>query len=129
MLSRDRHAIAAVGVDGGDISGEDRGPAGPRKGVGKGVGMSQFPAQCERAIGGSGGLVRVAAMPERPGQLCKGADPDVLPVVKGGIAVLVGPIQRHGRFDMRQGCTVIAAIDQRLSEDAMADQERAGRGL
>jgi hypothetical protein len=49
--------------------------------------------------------------------------------VKGGIAVLVGPMQRRGGFGMREGCTVIAAIDQRLSEDAMADQERAGRGL
>ena len=59
----------------------------------------------------------------------KGADPDVLPVVKRGIAVLVGPIQRHGRFEMREGCRVIAAIHQRKSEDAMADQERAGGGL
>ena len=59
----------------------------------------------------------------------KGADPDVLPIAKGGIAMLVGPIQRRGRFEMREGCTVIAAIDQRLSEGAMADQERAGRGL
>ena len=41
----------------------------------------------------------------------KGADPDVLPVAKGVIAMLVGPIQRRGRFDMREGCTVIAAID------------------
>jgi hypothetical protein len=49
--------------------------------------------------------------------------------MKGGIAVLVGPIQRRGRFDMREGCTVVAARHQRLSEDAMADQERAGRGL
>jgi hypothetical protein len=39
------------------------------------------------------------------------ADPDVLPVAKGVIAMLVGPIQRHGRFDMREGGTVIAAID------------------
>jgi len=49
-----------------------------------------------------------AAMPERPGRLDKGADPDVLPVVKGGIAMLVGPIQRRGRFEMRDGCTVVA---------------------
>ena len=68
-------------------------------------------------------------MPECPGQHDKGADPNVLAIVKGGIAVLVGPIQRGGRFEMRQGCTVIAAIDQRQSEDAMADGERAGRGL
>ena len=68
-------------------------------------------------------------MPKRPGQLDKGADPDVLPVVKGEIAMLVGPIRRCGRFEMRKGCTVIAAKDQRQSEDAMADQERAGRGL
>ena len=80
-------------------------------------------------IGGSGGLIRIAAMPKRPGQTDKGADPDVLPVAKGGIAVLVGQIQRRGRFEMREGCTVIAAMDQRPSEDAMADQERAGGGL
>ena len=91
MFTRDCHAI--VGVNGGDISGEDRGHAGEIKGVGKGVGMSQLPAQCERTIGGSGGLIRMAAMPERPGQLDKGGDPDVLPIPKGGIAVLVGPIQ------------------------------------
>jgi len=30
---------------------------------------------------------------------------------------------------MRQGCTVIAANEQRRSEGAMADQERAGGGL
>ena len=71
----------------------------------------------------------MAAMPERPGQLDKGGDPDVLPVVKGGIAMLVGPIQRHGRFDVSEGCMVIAAQHQRQSEDAMADQERAGGGL
>ena len=68
-------------------------------------------------------------MPKRPGQRDKGVDPDVLPVAKSVIAMLVGPIQRRGRFGMREGCTVIAAIDQRRSEDAMADQERAGRGL
>ena len=68
-------------------------------------------------------------MPERPGQLDKGADPNVRPVVKGGIAMLVGPIQRRGRFEMREGCTVIAAKDQRISEGAMADQERGGGGL
>ena len=68
-------------------------------------------------------------MPERPGQKDKGADPDVLRVVKGGIAVLVGPMQRGGRFGVRQGCRVIAAKDQGMSEGSMADQERAGRGL
>ena len=93
MFARERHAIVAAGVDGGDVSGEDRGPAGQRKGVGKGVGMSQLPAQCEHAIGSSGGLIRIAMMPKRPGQHDKGADPDVLPVVKSGIVVLVGPIQ------------------------------------
>ena len=88
-----------------------------------------MPAIRERAIGGSGRLIWIAAMPKRPGQLDKGTDPDVLPVVKGGISVLVGPIQRRGGFVMRQGCTVIAANEQRRSEGAMADQERAGRGL
>jgi hypothetical protein len=44
------------------------------------------------------GLIRIAAMPKRPGQHDKGADPDVLPVVEGGIAVLVRPMQRRGRF-------------------------------
>jgi hypothetical protein len=68
-------------------------------------------------------------MPERPGQLGEGADPDILPVVKGGIAMLVGPMQRRGRFEMRKGCTVIAGQHQGRSEDAMADQERAGGGL
>src|SRR5215831_9863499 len=91
--------------------------------------MSQFPAVPERTIGGSGGLIRIAAMPKRPRQDGKGADPDVLPVVKGGIAMLVRPIQRRGGFGMREGCTVVAAMDQRMSEDAMANQERAGRGL
>ena len=59
----------------------------------------------------------------------KGVDPDVLTIVKGGITMLLGPIQRHARFSVRQGCTVIAAKDQRGSEDAMAHQERAGGGL
>ena len=68
-------------------------------------------------------------MPKRPGQHDKGADPDVLTVLKGGIAVLLGSIQRCGRFKMREGCTVIATIHQRMSEAAMADQERAGLGL
>ena len=84
MFTRERYAIVAAGVDGGDISGEDRGRAGKPKGVGKGVGMAQLPAQCERAIGGSGGLVRIAAMPERPGQKDNGADPDVLPASISG---------------------------------------------
>ena len=88
-----------------------------------------MPAQCDRTIGSSGGPIGIAVMPKRPGQHDKGADADVLSVVKDGIAVLVGPVQRRGGFGMREGCTVIAAIDQRLSEDAMADQERAGRGL
>jgi len=129
VFIRDCHAVAAAGVGGGEISGEDRGHAGKPKGVGKGVGMSQLPAVRDRAIGSSGGLIRIAAMPERPGQLDKGADPNVLTVAKGGIAMLVGPMQRGGRFEMRQGCTVTAASHQRISEDAMADQERAGRGL
>ena len=129
MFTRERYAFVAVGVDGGDIPGEDRSPAGETKGVGKGVGMSQLPAQCERTIGSSGGLIRIAAMPKRPGQEDKGADADVLPVVKGGIAMLVGPMQRRGCFEMREGCTVVAAKDQRIGEGAMADQERAGGGL
>jgi len=129
VFTRERHAIVAAGMDGGDIPGEDRGPAGHRKGVGKCVGMSQLPAQCERAIGGSGGLIRIAAMPERPGQHDKGMDPNVLPVVKGGIAMLVWPIQRGGGFEMRETHTVIAALEQSLSEDLMALQERSGRGL
>jgi len=91
--------------------------------------MSQSPAQCERTIGSSGGPIWIPVMPKRPGQHDKGDDADVPSVVKDGIAVLVGPVQRRGGFGMREGCTVIAAIDQRLSEDAMADQERAGRGL
>src|SRR6516162_1088755 len=103
---------ARASASGGDISGEGRGHSGEIKGVGKGVGMSQLPAQCERAIGSSGGLIRIAAMPKRQGQLDKGAEPDVLPIAKGGIAMLVGPIQRCGRFDVREGCAVIAAIDQ-----------------
>ena len=129
MFTRERHAIIDMGVDGGDISGEDRGHAGEPKGVGKGVGMTQLPAVRERTIGSSRGLIRIAAMPERPGQLAKRADPDVLPVVKGGIAMLVRPIQRCGGFEMRQGCRVIAANDQRRSAGAMGHQERAGRGL
>ena len=129
MFTRERHAIIAMGIGGGDISGEDRGHSGVIKGVGKGVTMSQLPAVCERAIGSPGGLIRIAAIPKRPRQAGNGADPGVLPVAKGVIAMLVGPIQRRGRFRMRQGCTVIAAIDQRRSEDAMADQERAGGGL
>jgi len=128
VFTRERHAIVAVGVDGGDISGEDCGHSGEIKGVGKGVGMTQFPAQCERTIGSSGGLIRITAMPKRPGQLDKGADPDVLPVAKGGIAMLVGPMQRRGRLEMREGCTMIAAVHQRQSEGAMADQERAEEG-
>src|ERR1700730_12858962 len=127
MFTRDRYAIVAASVDGVDISGEDRSHAGQPKGVGKGVGMPQLPAVRERAIGSSGGLIRIAAMPKRPGQMDKGADPDVLPVLRGGIAMLVGPMQRRRRFEMREGCTVIAATDQRKTEDAMADQQRAGR--
>jgi len=129
VFTRERYAFVAAGADGGDISGEDRGPAGVMKDVGKGVGMSQLPTVRERPIGSARGLIRIAAMPKRPGQTDKSADADVLPVAKGGIAVLVGPIQRRGGFDMRQGCAVVAAIHQRMSEDAMADQERAGRGL
>jgi len=121
VFTRERHAIVAVGVDGRDISGEDRGHAGVIKGVGKGVGMSQLPAVGERMLGSSGGLIRISPMPKRPGQLDKGAGPDVLPVVNGGIAVLVGPMQRRGRFEMREGCRVIAPQDQGISEDAMAD--------
>ena len=93
------------------------------------MGVAQFAAVRERAIGGSGGLLRIAAMPERQGQISKRANPEVLPVAKGVIAVLVGPIQRHGRFEMREGCTVVAAPHQRQSDDAMADQERAGGRL
>jgi hypothetical protein len=91
--------------------------------------MSQLPAIGERAIGGSGRLIRIAAVPKRQRQLDKGADPDVLPVAKGGIAMLVGPMQRRGRLDMHEGCKVIAAIDQRGSEGAMGNQERARQGL
>ena len=68
-------------------------------------------------------------MPKRPRQDGKGADPDVMRVAKGGIAMLVRPMQRRGRFDMFESGRVIAATDQRMSEDAMADQERGGRGL
>jgi hypothetical protein len=111
VFTRERSAIVSAGAGGGDISGEDRGHAREPKSVGKGVGMSQLPAVRERTIGSAGGLIWIAAMPERPGQHDKGADPDVLPIAQGGIAMLVGPIQRRGRFEMRQGCTVIAAND------------------
>ena len=120
VFPRKRHAIVAVGAGGGDISGEDRGFAGKREGVGKGVGMSQLPAVRECTTGGSGGLIRIAAMPKRPGQLGKGADPDVLPAAKGGIAMLVGPIQQGGRFEMPEGCTVIAAVVACSSAAAIA---------
>ena len=40
VLTRDRHAIVAMGADGGYFPGEDRGQAGLIKGGGKGVGMS-----------------------------------------------------------------------------------------
>ena len=86
VLTRERHAIIAIGADGGDIPGEDRGHPGMPEGVGKGVGMPQLPAQCERTIGSSRGLIRIAAMPERPGQDGKGADPDVQPVVPSSLA-------------------------------------------
>ena len=129
VFTRERYAFVAAGADGGDISGEDRGPAGVMKDVGKGVGMSQLPTVRERPIGSARGLIRIAAMPKRPGQLDKGADPDVPPIVQGEIAVLVGPIQRGGGFEMREGCTVIAATHQRQSEAAMGNQERAGGGL
>jgi hypothetical protein len=66
VLTRERNALVAVGVDGGDVSGEDRGLSGKREGEGKGVGMSQFSAVRDRTIGGSGGLIRIAAMPKRP---------------------------------------------------------------
>src|SRR5215813_9798806 len=87
VFTRERHAIVAIGAGGGDISGKDRCLAGTCKGVGKGVGVSQLPAIGERAIGGSGGLIRIAAMPKRYGQHDKGADPDVLPVAKDVIAM------------------------------------------
>ena len=93
------------------------------------MGVSQLPAIGERAIGGSGGLIGKAAMPKRYGQDSNGADPNVLPVAKDVIAMLVGPIQRRGRFEMGKGCAVIAAIRQRQSKGVMADQERAGGGL
>ena len=129
VFTRERHAVIAIGTGGGDISGEDCRYAGQRKGVGKGVGMSELPAIRERTIGSPGGLIRITAMPEHPRQMNKGADPDVLPVSKGGIAVLVGPIQRRRRFEMREARMVVAAKDQRYSEGEMADQERAGGGL
>ena len=93
VFAGERHTIITIGVDGGDISREDRGPARQCKAMGKGVGMSQLPAQCERTIGSSSGLIRIAAMPERPGQDDKGVDPDVLRVAKGVVAMLVRPIQ------------------------------------
>src|SRR5207244_5878947 len=63
VFTRDCHAIVAVGAGGGDVSGEDRDHAGETKGVGKGVGMSQLPAVCERTSGSPGGLIRIAAVP------------------------------------------------------------------
>jgi hypothetical protein len=61
VFTRERHAIIAVRVDGGNIPGEDRSLSGKREGVGKGVGMAQLPAVRERAIGSSSGLIRIAA--------------------------------------------------------------------
>ena len=72
VFTRDRHAIVAVGAGGGDISGEGRGHSGEPKRVGKGVGMSELPAVRERTIRSSRGLIRIAAMPKRPGQLDEG---------------------------------------------------------
>jgi hypothetical protein len=66
VFTRDRHAIVAAGVDGRDISGEDRGHAGDIKGVGKGVSMSQLPALRERTIASPGRMIRIAAMLPRP---------------------------------------------------------------
>jgi hypothetical protein len=34
VFTHERHAIVAVSVNGGDVSGEDRGRAGEKKGVG-----------------------------------------------------------------------------------------------
>jgi hypothetical protein len=103
MFTRDLRAIVAVGAGCGNIPGEDRSHAGVIKGVGKGMGVSQLPAIRERTIGSSGGPIRIATLPKRQGQDDKGADPDVQPVAKGGIAMLVRPMQRRDRFEMRQG--------------------------
>src|SRR5262249_25156184 len=92
-FARERNALVAVGADGADISGEDCGHSGEPKAVGKGVGMAQLPAVRERTIGSSGRLIRIAAMPKRAGQHDKGVDPDAPPIAKGGIAMLVGPMQ------------------------------------
>jgi hypothetical protein len=91
--------------------------------------MAQLPAVRDCTIGSSGGLISMTAMPKRPGQINKDADPDVLPIAQAGIAVFVGPMQRDGGFKMREGCAVIAAVHQRMTENAMAEQERAGPGL
>ena len=61
VFSRERHAIVAAGADGGDISGEDRSPSSETQSVGKGVGMSQLQAVCERAIGSSVTIAGTAA--------------------------------------------------------------------
>ena len=61
VFTGDHHAIIAVGAGGGASSGEDRGHVGTPKSEGKGVGMSQLPAQCERTIGGPGGLIRMTS--------------------------------------------------------------------
>ena len=78
-------------------------PRRSTQGRGKGCWHARLPAVRERTIGSLGGLARIAAMPKRPGQLNKGADPDVLPVVQGGIAMLVGPMHRRGCFRNAQG--------------------------
>jgi hypothetical protein len=95
-------------------------PCRPTQGREKGCG--RVPAAgCTRAHDRQLGRAdRIAAMPKRPGQTDKGDDSDVLPVVKGGIAVLVGPIQRRGRLDVRPGLQGNRRQDPRMSEDAMA---------
>ena len=50
VFTGEGHAIVAAGVNGGDISGQDRGHSREIKGAGKGVGMSQLPAIGERTM-------------------------------------------------------------------------------
>ena len=93
MLIRERNILVRAGASLGDATGENRLHADVPKRIGERVGMSELPAVFECAIGSSGGLLGIAAMPERPRQIHEGADADVLAVASGEFAMFVGPVQ------------------------------------
>jgi hypothetical protein len=104
----DRRVLVGEPLDPQDIAGEDGGYCGTPEGKSQSVSVAELTGMEQSSIGGPLRLIGIADMPDRPGQIAQRGGADVLPVTESEFAMLLGPIERGGPFEVGPGLPEIA---------------------